>query len=88
MCLAFYQQLRSYGDGATALSHIRQTGGPGIKYATPGIQGEWFIHYPTASDLSLQCLSRNNVWLLMLEVLEHLQYMCKPHLRSLVFGGL
>ena len=38
--LTSHQQLRSYGDGTSVYSPIRQTEKP----ATPGLQGEWHNH--------------------------------------------
>ena len=38
--LTSHQQLRSYGDGTSVYSPIRQTGEP----ATLGLQGEWHNH--------------------------------------------
>ena len=34
-----------HGQG---LKSFQQTGKPGIEPATPGLQGEWFIHYTSA----------------------------------------
>ena len=51
LCLTSCQQLRSYGDGATAYSLVRHTGGTEIEFATPCLQGKWFIHYTTVAHM-------------------------------------
>ena len=45
LCLTSYQQLRSYGDGATAYVSSDRLVKLGVEPATPGLQGKWFIHY-------------------------------------------
>ena len=54
LCVCFsltsHQQLRSYGDWATALSLKQQTGDAGDQTATPGLRVfKLFIHYTTAA---------------------------------------
>ena len=36
-------------------SDIRQTGEAGDQTVTPGLHGEWFIHYKTAASIYLLC---------------------------------
>ena len=43
----------SYGDGSQLKVSCDRLVRPEIKHATPGIQGEWFIHQTTVSPTAL-----------------------------------
>ena len=51
LCLMSHQQLRPYGDGPQLKVSSDKLVKPRVEPATPGLQGEWFIHYTTAAPM-------------------------------------
>ena len=72
LCLTSHQQLRSYGDGATALSLIRQTGEAGNQTCDPWFtrQALYPLHHSGSTKMSYILTSS--------PTLEHVHKCLKP----------
>ena len=77
MSLMFNQHLRSMEMGPGVKVSSNRLKKPGIKLATPGLQGEWFIYYTMTAHMPLLSII---VVFFHVHVLMRSKYLCRPYL--------